>query len=205
MPCGRRAACGGASPPGRRIDWRAVRVDFGCVLRLFTVISSEMPHPPGSPHPRRKRPVHFVPVEKGNAAVIVFLTVVSWQRQRIFASDQIHDLLCKCWDDADHWRVGRYIILPDHLHLFCSPNLWPPSSLKHWVAFWKRKVTRNWPTATNGDIWHPNFWDTQLRCGESYTEKWEYVRQNPVRHRLVTHPEDWPYQGEATTLFWQEP
>jgi hypothetical protein len=29
---------------------------------------------------------------------------------------------------------------------------------------------------------------------ESLSEKWEYLRQNPVRAALVKHSEDWPYQ-----------
>jgi hypothetical protein len=33
-----------------------------------------------------------------------------------------------------------------------------------------------------------------LRSDESLSEKWEYVRQNPVRAGLVEHSEDWPYQ-----------
>jgi len=26
------------------------------------------------------------------------------------------------------------------------------------------------------------------------SEKWEYIRQNPVRAGLVSVPDDWPYQ-----------
>jgi hypothetical protein len=39
-----------------------------------------------------------------------------------------------------------------------------------------------------------------LRGDESYTEKWEYVKANPVRAGLVREPEDWPYQGVLNTL-----
>ena len=34
-------------------------------------------------------------------------------------------------------------------------------------------------------IWQRHFWDTQLRRGESYDQKWDYVMQNPVRAGLA--------------------
>jgi hypothetical protein len=50
--------------------------------------------------------------------------------------------------------------------------------------------------------WQPDCWDTQLRSGEHYHEKWEYVRQNPMRAGLANVPEDWPWQGELNVLGW---
>jgi len=45
-------------------------------------------------------------------------------------------------------------------------------------------------------LWQPGFFDHILRNDESYTQKWEYVRENPVRAGLVSLADDWPYQGE---------
>ena len=47
-------------------------------------------------------------------------------------------------------------------------------------------------------------WDRQLRPAESYEEKWQYVKNNPVRHGFVSHAEDWPYQGELNVLEWHD-
>ena len=57
---------------------------------------------------------------------------------------------------------------------------------------------------TQRPIWQIDAWDTQLRTGDSYSAKWAYVRNNPVRHKLVSSAEDWPYQGEIHTLLWHE-
>lgn len=51
-------------------------------------------------------------------------------------------------------------------------------------------------------IWERHFWDRQLRRGESYSEKWQYVVTNPVRAGLVQRVADWPYQGELNVLPW---
>jgi len=37
---------------------------------------------------------------------------------------------------------------------------------------------------------------------ESYADKWEYVRRNPVRHGYCDNPDEWPYQGELNILQW---
>jgi hypothetical protein len=44
------------------------------------------------------------------------------------------------------------------------------------------------------------FFDHLIRSSESYAEKWEYVRENPVRAGLVTSADDWPWQGEIEYL-----
>jgi len=36
--------------------------------------------------------------------------------------------------------------------------------------------------------------------GMHYDEKWEYVRQNPVRAGLVAESDDWPHRGEMHAL-----
>ena len=55
-------------------------------------------------------------------------------------------------------------------------------------------------TGSSKPYWQPGFFDHLLRHGESYAEKWEYVRQNPVRAGLASYPDDWLYQGEIVRL-----
>ena len=35
---------------------------------------------------------------------------------------------------------------------------------------------------------------------ESYSQKWEYVKENPVRAGLAEKSDDWPFQGEIESL-----
>jgi hypothetical protein len=49
-------------------------------------------------------------------------------------------------------------------------------------------------------LWQREFFDHVLRSNESYAEKWNYVRDNPVRAGFVTSANDWPYAGEIETL-----
>ena len=42
-------------------------------------------------------------------------------------------------------------------------------------------------------VWQRNFFDHRLRRDESFVEKADYIRANPVRAGLVSSTEDWPY------------
>jgi len=48
--------------------------------------------------------------------------------------------------------------------------------------------------------WQKTFFDHVLRGSESYSEKWEYVSENPVRAGLVKRSEEWRFQGEIFSL-----
>jgi putative transposase len=101
--------------------------------------------------------------------------------------------------EAHAWLVQRYILMPDHLHLFAAPGRLD-IPLDNWVKYWKSQFMNRHYGADQA--WQSNHWDTRLRSGESYDEKWTYVRENPVRAGLVTKSDDWPYQGELNVLDW---
>jgi putative transposase len=151
--------------------------------------------------PRRKQPPHQPPCDQHNRSVIVFVTVCTKRRRPVLAQRRVHDALVDAWTGTREWRVGRHVVLPDHVHLFCAPAGSPPSPLASWVRYWKRLVTR--ATGIDG-LWQAGFWDTQLRHEEAYDAKWLYVQQNPVRHGLVAEAAAWPYQGQLETLAWHE-
>ena len=130
---------------------------------------------------------------------IVFLTVCTANRHPWLACSQAHQLILDAWKSANRWSVGRYVLMPDHVHLFCAPCE-PPTQLDTWVRFWKSHISRN--SADQAWRWQPDFWDRRLRRQESYAEKWEYVRENPVRAGFVKNPADWPFQGVIHEMRW---
>jgi REP element-mobilizing transposase RayT len=91
--------------------------------------------------------------------------------------------------------VGRYVIMPDHVHLFVRGGR--DFVLSAWIGGLKRAIT----VAVNcRRLWQAGFFDHVLRREESYAEKWNYVRENPVRAGLVQVADDWPYQGEIVVI-----
>ena len=172
----------------------------GSVLSHYD--SAHRSAPQNMDEPGRKHPPHFPATERHNTAAIVFVTLCTKDRKRILADSAAHDVLLSAWQTQPSWLVGRYVIMPDHVHLFCSPAECPPRSLATWIKFWKSLCAQGWSQPNQLPIWQRHFWDTQLRRGESYDDKWEYVVENPVRAGLVKRSEDWPYQGELNVLPW---
>ena len=150
----------------------------------------------------RKHPIHTPAFERFNAPVIIFVTLCTKDRKPLLANPEAHAILRDVWAATDAWFVGRYVIMPDHLHLFCSPTALVPQTLESWIKFWKSVAARRWPRREEAPIWQRHFWDRQLRRGEGYDAKWDYVVANPVRAGFVVRSDDWPYQGEMYLLRW---
>ena len=131
---------------------------------------------------------------------IYFITACSVDRRPILDCDPLHDAFRSfCVNSPQHgaW-VGRYVLMPDHLHLFVSVV---EISLSNWVKSLKNTLSKTLRSlGCYAPHWQKGFFDHLLRSGESYSQKWDYVRENPVRAGLVAIPEDWPFAGEIHDL-----
>ena len=241
--------------------------------------NAALPQLPQRRHPSR----NSVMTHLDNRAIMLYVTVVTGKRNAMLADKAVQDCIVAAWKAAADWLVGRYVIMPDHIHFFCAPATYPPPDFHRWMKQWKAQVSRSFPiglragrahgrvalvatgipadtahgrvalvaTGSGADAAHgrvalvatgngadaaatsaalpptddavatsaalPNVplsrpsplfqrdcWDRQLRTGESYAQKWEYVRNNPVRKGLVAHADEWPYQGQVNVLEWHE-
>lgn len=142
---------------------------------------------------------------------IYFLTICTKKRRAILAKREASEILISEWDAARKrhgWAVGRYVIMPDHVHFFCRPEL-GAKKLSEFIGAWKRWTSRginalceprSATAATGMALWQREFFDHVLRSGESYGEKWVYVFDNPVRAGLVSTASEWKYAGQLETL-----
>src|SRR6266496_5963355 len=130
-------------------------------------------------HSGRRNPATGVLISR-DRPTIVFLTVCTLHRAATLAQQIYHDALVQAWTQANAWFVGAYVIMPDHVHLFCAPRN-EEIAIEQWIAFWKRQFRRKLGPAA------PRFqsrgFHHRLRRDENYHQKWEYVWANPVRGR----------------------
>jgi REP element-mobilizing transposase RayT len=133
---------------------------------------------------------------------LFFVTFCSHQRRKLLATNSVNAAFLEFATSAypvHNVAVGRYVIMPDHLHLFvCGPD---DFELGHWIGMLKQRLGKAVAsTKQPRPIWQRGFFDHVLRSNESYGQKWNYVRENPVRAELVEKAEDWPYQGEIVYI-----
>ena len=148
--------------------------------------------------PQRRKPTEGVRVDLGGPT-IVFVTVCTKDRCPWLACQEAHELLVETWHLAEAWLVGYYLLMPDHLHLFAAPRDLR-FTIEGWLQFWKSRFTKS---HAHGEwTWQDHAFHHRLRHTDSYSEKWEYVRENPLRAGLVARFEDWPYQGMIHALRW---
>lgn len=144
---------------------------------------------------------HLAPFEK---QPIVFLTVCAHGRRQVLADAAVHAVLRGVWQASGiryGWFVGRYVIMPDHVHLFARATR-DARALADWMRLWKSFSARAIleQSGNKGGIWQRDYFDRFLRSGELYSEKWSYVRENPVRAGLVACADDWPHAGVIEEL-----
>ena len=130
---------------------------------------------------------------------VYFVTFCTNHRRKALANYSVHSVVMDYGRRALERGValGRYAIMPDHIHLFVAGDI--DFDLGVWIRGLKRVVA----AAVSGgrsDLWQRGFFDHLIRNGESYSEKWDYVHENPVRPGLVADADEWPYQGEVVPI-----
>jgi len=148
---------------------------------------------------------------------IYFVTLCAANRRKILTNDNVHGAFVEYGERGRERNVavGRYVIMPDHIHLFVCGGL--EFNLGVWVRGLKRIVAAAItggsgiergkhgprPAASDGgsyNVWQRGFFDHLLRTEESYAQKWDYVRENPVRAGLTGTAAEWPFQGEIAVI-----
>jgi putative transposase len=110
-----------------------------------------------------------------------------------------HEILREEWQVAMErhgWAIGSYVVMPDHVHFFCKPThdaIKLSELMQHWKQWTSKRIKKEFHL--KDPVWQDGFFDHLLRSYESYSEKWNYVEQNPVRAGLVEHAGNWPYSG----------
>jgi REP element-mobilizing transposase RayT len=127
--------------------------------------------------------------------VVYFITICEESRLRAWDNQEFFSAFRSAvqrLEEKQLWFVYSAVIMPDHLHLLASPlksreqrvgNL--SGALKRWTR--EVQADPDWE-------WQPGSFDHLLRREESAQEKWEYMRENPVRAGLVAKWQDWPWK-----------
>ncbi len=144
--------------------------------------------------PQRKYPAKGV-LFIDEQPTLVLVTVCTRKRIRWLANDTVQTLLVAAWGEATDWHVGRYMIMPDHLHFFA----WPGSGqagLDLWIKIWKSRISLRFDQP--GCRWQSGSFHHRIRAHDSAEARYRYILMNPIRAGLTDEPARWRFQGEMT-------
>ncbi|MFI5356876.1 MAG: REP-associated tyrosine transposase [Opitutales bacterium] len=144
---------------------------------------------------------HVIPFGK---FPLYFFTACTQGRRAVLACPEALSILTEVWTKSaslDGWQVGRFMLMPDHVHFFAMPAL-AAKPRADWIKMWKsvsaRRLIRD--HGLQPPLWQEDTFDHLMRSAESYAEKWNYVRENPVRAGYCATAGEWPWQGEVNVL-----
>ena len=131
-----------------------------------------------------------IPVLLGlDQSVIYFVTFCVEPRLPVLANDTAFLAFRNAIADLQ-WHLIAAVLMPDHVHLLAGPH-----DRDKPVGQLSAAIKRRMRKQLNGAwTWQRECFDRLLRREESAQEKWEYIRENPVRAGLVAHWSDWPYR-----------
>jgi len=143
-----------------------------------------------------------------------FLTFSCYQRLPLFNNDKIKDSFVDHLESTrtrTQFKLFAWVIMPEHIHLLIWPDLpdYPASKVawhlkrnfaKEIIARWKELDAPILSKIRIQDDKH-RFWqpgggyDRNIIDSHELPEKISYIHSNPVRRKLVTHPEDWNWSS----------
>ena len=140
-----------------------------------------------------------------------FFTLVCERRAPLFADERASRLLGSLLRRAQlRWpfTINALVLLPDHLHAIWSlpagdtsyPTRWgwiKKEFTKAWLALGgvEQRVRPGWRRERGRGIWQRRFWEHTLESEDDFERHFDYIHYNPVKHKYVLCPCDWPHSS----------
>jgi putative transposase len=132
-----------------------------------------------------------------------FITACAHMQQNLFQRDQVAELMVATffkYRDAGEFQLHEYVVMPNHIHLLLTVN--EPKTLSRLVQLIKGGFSHS--LRQNGivfrAVWEQRYYDRRVRDENEFADVSRYIRQNPVRKRLVGRAEDYPYSSARTEV-----
>lgn len=137
----------------------------------------------------------------------MFFTVVTYNRQKFFVTDQARQCFKSAWRFVlkNHpFQLIAFVLLPDHLHCIWKLPVSDPDFSIRWGKIKRhfsqhylksKQVTTNLTKSMikrhEKGLWQRRFWDHVIRDSRDLEKHFHYIHYNPVKHGLVKSPKDW--------------
>ena len=141
-----------------------------------------------------------------------FFTVVTLDRTPVFINESRIEALRQAFRKvmaARPFQIDAMVVLPEHLHCIWRMPEEDADYSSRWREI-KKSCSRQIDAAINARherrVWQRRFWEHAIRDEEDWRKHVDYIHYNPVKHRLVSRPGDWPWSSfsRAVSKGWHE-
>lgn len=98
-------------------------------------------------------------------------------------------------EDEKKYQLHAYVVMPDHLHFIIKPILGTTLAQIMRTLKGSSAYTINRLLSRTGKFWQTENFDHLIRDSIGLREKWEYIKENPVKAKLVVNAEDYPFSS----------
>jgi REP element-mobilizing transposase RayT len=129
---------------------------------------------------------------------IYFITWRCTDYQVLFPEERTITLEAIKYWEGRKWTVHAAVVMPDHVHLLGQPLAQPGggfvdlAEIIHSIkSYTGHEINKK--RGTTGSIWQDERFDRIVRDEAEFLEKWQYIRDNPVKNELAENPEEYPW------------
>ena len=97
-------------------------------------------------------------------------------------------------EHLNHYRVGPFVVMANHVHMLLLPWIPPSMLLKSLKGTTAREANRLLGR-TGEQFWQRESYDRWVRSPKELHRIAAYIEENPVSAGLAATPEDWPWSS----------
>jgi putative transposase len=127
-----------------------------------------------------------------------FVTTSTEDRIPIFRNENAAHLFITTFYEyrkKGYFLLHEFVVMPDHIHLIITPK--ETLSLERVLQYIKGGFSFRYGKEINQkrEVWQKSFTNHRIHNAVDYKRHREYIRQNPVRGKLVINPDEYPYSS----------
>lgn len=138
-----------------------------------------------------------------------FFTAVTHKRRKFLCEPENISLLRDAFRyvmQRHPFKIDAIVVLPEHIHCIWTLPNGDCNFSKRWRLIksyftrqcaieYRSEISTSRQKKQEQGIWQNRFWEHQIRDEKDFSNHVEYIHYNPVKHRLVSAPNEWEYSS----------
>jgi putative transposase len=125
-----------------------------------------------------------------------FITASTFQKRSVLQTDRMAQLLVDVlfrYRQQGKYLLHDFVVMRDHFHLLITPVVPLERAMQLIKGGFSFRAKRELGFLYG--VWQSSYYDRRVRNAEEYFAFRKYIRENPVKKRMVRNAEEYPYSS----------